>query len=354
MGFNRFLFVLKLRSGYDCGYSYNSVLNSGLFNSARYIVDMLNEHGVEAKLVQVIDANSIDKEIHDYQPTNVICEAIWVPPAKFDELKSLYPNVKFTVRIHSEGPFLSQEGMATEWIQQYIVRQVDVAFNSAPTAETFKYIYPSAPIVYLPNYFPITRNENECRVVPVQDKDVLNIGCFGAIRNMKNQYNQALASIEYGRQLGIPIRFHINTSCHGGLDGPAILKNIRALFDMSGDELVEHDWMDVDDFEAGLVGLDIGLQVSFTESFNIIAAQMSNACIPIVVSPEIRWASSISKADPTSVKGIVDRMKIVTSRQSEFIQDDNLRGLKDFSRKAKHIWLEYGENEFHARRTYPD
>ena len=47
------LFILKKNSyGYSGSYGYGA---SGLLNSARFIVDMLNDNGVEAKLATVTD-----------------------------------------------------------------------------------------------------------------------------------------------------------------------------------------------------------------------------------------------------------------------------------------------------------
>ena len=64
------LFILKYREVSDPEngvYSYTG-LSSGLFNSARMVSEMLNADGLhgeecESKLVQVIDTNSIDREV---------------------------------------------------------------------------------------------------------------------------------------------------------------------------------------------------------------------------------------------------------------------------------------------------
>jgi hypothetical protein len=342
----RLLFVLKLRQDYG---TYSNVLSSGLYNSARFLVDMLNaadpigrDHDktkIEAKLVQVVDGNGIDKAIHDYKPTHVFIEALWVTPAKMAELRKLWRMVAFTIRIHSESPFLSQEGIATDWIQQYLDQNIQVAFNSERIAKTYQTLHPAAPVVYLPNYFPVNEYKHG-----KQSKKYVDVGCFGAIRVLKNQYNQALAALEYGRQVHKPVHFHINSAFHGCCTGPAIIRNLRALFKDRPDQsqLIEHDWKDEDDFTELLQTIDIGMQVSFSESFNIVAAQMVNANIPTVVSPEISWASSWAQADPTSVSDIASKMgRVTSSLLGGPIRTWNLAGLKDFANKAKDIWLDY-------------
>jgi hypothetical protein len=107
----RVLFVLK-RHGYGPSF--------GLMNSCQFIAEALRNRGVEAKVVEVIDNNFIDREVHQYKPTHVIIEALWVVPEKFPELLRLHPNIKWGVRIHSNMPFISGEGMAIKWLKGYL------------------------------------------------------------------------------------------------------------------------------------------------------------------------------------------------------------------------------------------
>src|SRR6516165_3286534 len=98
----RILFILKHRGfgAYGCwNYSDNGGhLSSGLYNSVRFVVDMLNDNDIEAKMVDVIDNNCIDREVTKFKPTHVIIEAFWVVPEKFDILRPLHPKVKWIVR----------------------------------------------------------------------------------------------------------------------------------------------------------------------------------------------------------------------------------------------------------------
>ena len=67
-----------------------------------------------------------------------------------------------------------------------------------------------------------------------------------------------------------------------------------------------HPWLEREDFLALLSTMDISMQVSFTESFNIVSADATALNVPIVVSPEVYWASSRFFADPTNRGSIVD------------------------------------------------
>ena len=59
MSHKKVLFILKKKKLYDTPYD-DRTIHSGLFNSASFVNDMLNQIGIESHLVQVIDNNCID------------------------------------------------------------------------------------------------------------------------------------------------------------------------------------------------------------------------------------------------------------------------------------------------------
>ena len=85
--------------------------------------------------------------------------------------------------------------------------------------------------------------------------------------------------------------------------------------------------------------MDIGLQVSFSETFNIVAADFVSNHIPVVVSKEINWASPSYYADPTNFDDIVSRMTVAKFESRVFFFDSlNLHGLKRYNEKSVHYW----------------
>lgn len=103
-------------------------------------------------MVHAVDNNCINKFVTEFRPDVVVIEALWVVPEKFDELISLHPKVKWTVRIHSEIPFLAYEGTAMDWIHGYIERGVQVSVNSRRTQRDIHYGTGVKP-AYTPNYY---------------------------------------------------------------------------------------------------------------------------------------------------------------------------------------------------------
>jgi len=312
----------------------------GLMNSCRFIAEALRLRGVEAKVVEVIDNNCIDREVHNYRPTHVIIEALWVVPEKFPILLRLHPDVKWGVRIHSNTPFLSGEGMAINWLIRYreIMDRFEnfyVIANSCRMAEELDLAL-DIDSDYLPNvYIDSLADQNVPR--ETMRNVYVDIGCFGAIRPLKNQLEQAMAAIIFANELGQPLRFHINSTRVEQNSDP-ILRNLRALFECGRNQLVTHPWLPHYQFLKVVRQMDYGLQVSFSETFNIVAADFVHSAVPFVGSSEIEWLSPKSMASPTNWRDIVDKLR--SSKNSRLIAK-NQKSLHKFSALALDIWLAF-------------
>ena len=313
----RFLFILKKRpvGGYGdpmAPANQGKLLSSGLHNSIKFMVDMLQAMGTPAEFVSVTDNNDIDREVTAYKPTHAVIEAFWVVPEKFDVLKRIHPNVSWIVRNHSKTEFLANEGMAFGWVIGYLARDIYVACNSEEETRDLQAIARSAGysqdlVIYLPNYYPYVV-ETRYADKPLVYKSEANIGCFGAIRPLKNHMVQAVAAIDFADRMKVKLNFHINgTRIEGKAD--AILKNLRQLFEgLPRHTLVEHPWMEHDDFLDLLSTMDISLQASFSETFNIVMADSVKANVPSICSPQISWMPWLSKANPNDAGSITRKM----------------------------------------------
>jgi hypothetical protein len=319
---------------------------SGLFNSARLVVNMLNDNGIESALEVVADNNGIDRLVTKYKPSICIIEAYWVVPEKFDILHKLHPDVTWIVRIHSEIPFWSMEGIAVEWTLRYLDHPNVIlapnsyrAYANIKTILSTKYTHEEikGKLVCLPNYYPADKRIN-CHQ---KDPNILSIGCFGAIRPYKNQLIQAIAAIKYAEITNRKLHFHINGDRIEGHADP-IIKNLRTLFKNSkfGYELVEHAWMPHHNFIELLSAIDIGMQVSYSESFNIVAADIVTMNVPIVVSSEISWVNSLFYADPNDSSDIV-RTLCIAERVGKLGTYLNRKKLETFSDNSESVWVTY-------------
>ena len=355
----RIQFILKNRDNYYAcdrpneGYGQGH-FSSGLYNSAKFVQEMLTDIlGFESKISSAVDNNCIDKLVTEYQPDIVVIEAYWVVPEKFEILTKLHPNITWVVRNHSPMPFASTEGIIIDWSLRYMdYPNVIIACNDERADREFRNLirnykpdweddYLSLRCVFLPNYYPVHFTP---RPKPVHSEN-LNIGCFGAIRPLKNQLIQAVAAVEYADSVGKHLYYHINGTRIEGR-GDAILQNIRCLFRLIHHDLIEHPWMNHDDFITLVRTMDAGLQVSYTESFNIVSADMIMNGVPVVVSPEIKWVDSLFHANPNESSDIVKVLgRAIEVNQYLHLLHPNINSLHEYDKRSMRLWGEFISQE---------
>ena len=347
---SKVLFILKRREDYNATVHTKIGLTTGLYNSANFMSDMLNTVGVEAKTVVVKDNNDIDREVSLYKPTHCIIEAIWVVPSKFQIFQILHPNVKWIIRIHSEMPFMANEGMAMGWFGDYISFKNVVLAPNAPRMyrELRSFFLIKNPellgkihekLIYLPNYYP--QKYKPAKNIDFH-KDYIDFGCFGAIRPLKNHLLQALASIEYADSIDKKAYFHINSG-RIEMKGEPVLNNLRGLFEHvydRGHQLITHQWRDREGFLSLCREMDIGLQVSISETFNIVAADLITQGVPVVTSNEIPWASNYFNANPVDSINIKNCIHKAYSTP-KFNVVLNKFHLNRYTNNTKSIWKTY-------------
>lgn len=331
----KILFICKQRND-KYGASF------GLINSCQFVCNALTKYNIEAKTVMVVDNNGIDKEVHNYKPTHVFIEALWVVPEKFNVLIPLHPTVKWHIRLHSRMPFLANEGIAIDWLRRYYSdiksnypENIFITANNTDLIDVFKQCF-DLTMQHYPNIYSPPAYENLKESVNV---DTLEIGCFGAIRPMKNHAYQAAAAIVFGNQMNKNIRFHINSD-RIEQKGGSVLKNIENMFKNTNHELVKHEWMPHEKFIELVKTMNIGMQVSFSESFNIVAADFVYNDIPLVGSPEINWLNSLYKANPNDLQSIVETLYIAHYGKRINLHWLNKGGLNSYNKQAISIWMD--------------
>lgn len=294
----RIQFVLKDR------YAYGQKTKAyGLYNSCNFVSRTLESIGHVTDVVQVLDANGIDREVHRFRPTDCFIEALWCVPSKIKELSRLHPQVRWHIRIHSKTPFLAVEGIAFEWLRKYAALRgegVDVMLspNTTDLAHELEMVFPGC-VNHTPNMYNPSEVSGCCSSTVISKGDgELHIGLFGALRPLKNHLQQAMWAIEFANRHGHMLKLHINSSEHESAHTAPVLRNIRNLFGSGDHALIEHEWMSHDRFLRLVSQMDLGMQVSFSETYNIVSADFVWCGVPIVSSPDVPFVNPFCRVHP--------------------------------------------------------
>jgi len=332
------LFISRDNNVYNSNGQY-TYASAGLSNSAKFLANALNDYGYRTKVVSVTDSNSIDKEVQDFNADVIITEALFIPPYKWTELLLMpeHINRKWYVRIHSKFSFLSTEGIATKWISDYVKLQTAfnnfwIASNSKEDVDVLSKLFKKGKFVYLPNVYNPELFIGE--KVIIKECDEVHIGLFGAVRPFKNFYTQAIAAILFAEAINKKLVLYMNPA---GNTGKQVMKNIKALFE-NEHKLVIINWLEHKDFLNLVKHMDYGLQVSFTETFNIVSADFVHMEVPIIVSNEIDWLNQY--VNPTSVESIVNALLSVHNQKRNEVIIKNKQLLSAYNYKSLLNWMQ--------------
>ena len=347
---SRVLFILKRREDFNAITHSHVGLSTGLYNSAKFMDNMLQAHGVDSRLEVAIDNNCIDRLITKHRPTHVIIEALWVVPTKFAVLCKLHPTVTWIIRLHSEMPFMAGEGNAMDWVGDYSgFKNIVVSCNAPRMMREIKFYLKirnnwteeesNQKVVYLPNYYPQEYKTKKFN----RDKSHIDIACFGAIRPLKNHLVQAFAALEFADQIGKKLKFHVNAG-RIEMNGSPVIDNLKGLFQHiydRGHEMINHEWTPREQFLDLCSQMDIGVQVSFSETFNIVGADLISQGVPLVgTADEIPWAVNGFCADPNNSASICEKLAL-TYRMPWINVKSNQWSLTHYTNQTAKLWSKY-------------
>ena len=343
---SKVLFILKRREDFNPVKHSPQGLSTGLFNSASFVDQMLNDMGVESAVEVAIDNNCIDRLVTKHKPTHCIIEALWVVPQKFEILSRLHPNVTWIIRLHSEMPFMAGEGMAMDWLGDYVTfKNIIIGVNAPRMMDEVKtYLQikqgwsdaeTDRRIIYMPNFYPQAMKQKQYD----RNKYWVDIACFGAVRPLKNHMVQAVAALKFAEKIGKQLRFHINMG-RIEMKGDPVMHNLRGIFQHLADrghQLIGHEWTPREGFLEICSNIDIGLQCNFSETFNIVSADLISQGVPIVGSYEIPWATRWFNARPAESDEIADKL-LLTHRFPAINVALNQRNLNKYTDNTAKIW----------------
>lgn len=280
-------------------------LNVAGYSTAKYLKQM----GVDATGFAVKDniglVTAIDcyNQTHKHPMTHAVISAPWLAIWDLKSLLTHYPDMQFVILSHSNVGFLQADPGAVKLFRLYIelaseYSNLHIGGNCAAFSEWLALVYRTKTVL-LPNLYPVQR-------VPAKHCDspsVLHIGAFGAIRPEKNFMTAAGAALLLTRKFKVPIRFHMSSggeNCRSN-----VIPAIQEMFiGVPGITLEFHEWQTWDKFILLVSSMDLMLQPSYTESFNMVTADGISEGVPSVVSTAVRWAPKTWQADSDDVTDV--------------------------------------------------
>lgn len=325
----------------------------GLSNSSQFIVDFLSEASLDATAEEVEDHEEVIQRLAILNPDTCVIEALWIRPERMRQIVTFFPSIKFYVRVHSHFPFLSAESVAMQWFREYKNIADDFGYNRFQIASNHSQVSLTlsdmvhTDVKYLPNLY---RSVNAVLHKPYDISRVsIHIGCFGASRILKNTLNQAVAAISAANALGKYLYFHINADPAEQYSNP-IIRNLVYLFDQQPNHFLMIDkWSEYSEFINTLSEIDLNLQNSFTETFNLVSCDSIYSGIPVITSNAIDWLPNDLKVVNEQDTNEISSKIISVFNDFNFARDswENQRAaLINTVRTNANLWLEALELPF--------
>jgi hypothetical protein len=317
----------------------------GLGVNAYQTERVLRHHGVHVSVHGVPEPEDIFESLRSMPtlPSHVVIEAIWVELPMLKRLLMEFPTCRFAVRTHSQVGFLQVEPPAVKTLRQMLdIRanncNFEVAANSSHLVNFLEHAY-DRHCLFLPNLYDLEHVERRRKRLGIVHKErPLRIASFGALRLLKNHMTSAAAALLIAQRRPLEFWMSVNRVENAGSQG--ILQAIRNLYDgVPWAKLVEHPWEDWKSFRKTIGSMDLYLQPSLTETFNITCADAIAEGVPCVVSSAVEWAPKAWRAEPDDVEDVarVGRQLLANMKAPE----EGLRALQDHVRDGVQIWLQW-------------
>lgn len=300
-------------------------------------IGMIKQLSNEIELLKCFSHEEVYATIKKRSPKLVIFQAMSFSYHTLLECKRMFPNVEICAHLHSKFPFLGVESSPVTFIERCISHGIKIIFNNRDALNMF----PFENCLYLPNVYTAPRFIPTPLFNSEKKIDSINIGCHGSMRHMKNHVVQAAAACRLAKKLNKKLYFHVNTTRDDG-ELKFVQGSLQKVLRMHGAEMVECNWMDHREFVSYCSNLDLGMQISLCETFNLVAADYVTAGIPIVVSPEIDWVTDESKASTSDISEIISKMEQALENKS--LIEVNKNCLVDHNIKAVYDWKVFLSN----------
>ncbi len=283
-----------------------NISHIGLGVAAINTAKVLRHEGIKAHVWPILSADDLRRKLTADPCKNVIISAPWIPSSELQQLATDFEDTQFAVNCHSNVGFLQADRNGVRLVREVMELELGTSnIRLAANSQRFCHWVRSAfgsPCEYLPNLYWLNGHHPVHQMPWVGG--TLRIGVFGAIRPLKNMMSSAGAALEIARHLRVPLELWLSGGrAEGG--GEAVLGAVEEMLNgLPGVNLVLKDWQSWPSFRRTVAHMNLLLQPSYTESFNMVTADGVAEGVPSVVSSAIDWAPEDWKANVDDVMDI--------------------------------------------------
>lgn len=268
-------------------------------SKAWYQAHLLGEHGIGGLVIvdQWREPQQIVDAIGRHSPKLIVNRAMLISPERIEILADKYPHISFLTVNHSSQADLARK---THWVLKQ-AKFIDLAkrkdncwFGLVDERNPIFSVLRHPRCVWFPN--PVHRVTCDPKPLP----DVPNVSLICAGRQLKNIPNQIVGAAKANKTR--PIRL-VYSSRNKGWEAHTALAEVLGL------PFVNLEWQQWKDYLYYTCHkIDLGLQVSYTESFNYVALEHMMMGKPVVGCDAVRYIPSTWRAradDPDDIARVI-------------------------------------------------
>lgn len=328
-----------------------NISHIGLGVAALNTCQVLRQKGIWADVWPILNVKDLEARIAaaDAQATargeifisHVVISAPWIPTLDLAQLARRWPNVTFAVITHSNVAFLHADPTGMRLLREAMGLQLQwhnfkLGSNGEKFAEWALRGY-GATLAYLPNLYNLEPTKDHPPRPPYRG-GVLRIGSFGALRVLKNHVTACAAALEIGRRLGVDTEFWLSSGRQEG--GAGVIGTIQQMVaGVPAFSLKYNNWQNWPEFRATLRSMNVLIQASFTESFNMVTADGVAEGVPSVTSDAIEWVPGYWQAQADNAMDIANKaIGLLFDPQAAF---EGKKALATHNRNGIDSWIKF-------------
>jgi hypothetical protein len=331
---------IKLAIAYKNFAAHAGISHIGLGVSALNICKVLRDQGINVIVWPIVSPADLLQHLRtDKDVTHVVVSAPWIPIADWINITRTYPDHIFAVNCHSNVGFLFADPRGMELLREGLKLELGtwnfhIAGNSRKFQRWIEDTY-EQPCSYLPNLYHLQKVRINR---PLFSGGVLRVGCFGAARPLKNCISAAASALEMAADMHVSLEFWISGGRSEGSQG--ILNSMQAMYrDLPHAKLVIQNWQTWPEFRVTVRHMNLLLQPSHSESFNMVTADGVAEGIPSVVSDAVDWVPEHWKACMDDVGEIARTGRCLLG--DIHAPADGLAALEDHNLHGVMAWKEF-------------